>query len=240
MGNHPPETGASSFDVPAILVVDDDPANLLAVEVALGDLSRGLVTAGSGRDALRLLLQREFAVVLLDVKMPQMDGFETAELIRSRPRSKHLPIIFVTAYGRDEWSMLRAYELGAVDFLYKPIVPEILRAKVEVFVELYRQAQQLRAMERRSHERRLADARRRWEADELRRDSERKDQFIAMLAHELRNPLMPIVTAVELLRGEPDHDTVDHARAAISSGNSERFGGWSTTSSTSPASPPGS
>ncbi|MBO6937103.1 MAG: response regulator [Deltaproteobacteria bacterium] len=201
--------------MPAILAVDDNPANLLAVEAALGDLSDGLVTAGSGREALRLLLDRDFAVVLLDVKMPTMDGFETAELIRSRPRSRHLPIIFVTAYGRDETAMLRGYDLGAVDFLYKPIVPEILRAKVEVFVELQRQAARLQAMERRSHEQHMADAKRRWEADELRRDNERKDQFIAMLAHELRNPLMPIVTAVELLKGSPDPETIDHARDAM-------------------------
>ena len=215
MGNLSQGPGATPSSGPAILAIDDNPANLVAVEAALGDLAGGLVTAGSGREALRLLLERDFAVVLLDVKMPEMDGFETAELIRRRPRSRHLPIIFVTAYGRDESEMLRGYQLGAVDFLFKPIVPEILHAKVEFFVELRRQAEQLQALERSSQERRLTEARQRWEAQELRRDNERKDQFIAMLAHELRNPLMPIVTAIELLKGEPDQETVDHARDAM-------------------------
>ena len=195
--------------------MDDNPANLLAIEAALGDLAAGLVKASSGREALKLLLEGDFAVALIDVKMPDMDGFETAELIRQRPRSKLLPIIFVTAYGRDEAAMLHGYDLGAVDFLFKPIVPQILRAKVEVFVELRRQAERLQALERANQERRFTEARQRWEADELRRDSERKDQFIAMLAHELRNPLMPIVTAVELLKDHPDAETVDRARDAM-------------------------
>src|SRR5215470_17025352 len=99
-----------------ILIVDDDPANLLAMETALGDLGEGVVRAQSGEDALRLLLQRDFALIMLDVKMPTLGGFETARLIRERRRSRHTPIIFVTAYGRDEQDILAAYGLGAVDF----------------------------------------------------------------------------------------------------------------------------
>ena len=200
---------------PAILVVDDHAPNLVAIEAALGEQGVELVRADSGQDALRLLLERDFALILLDVQMPGMDGFETAELIRTRQRTRHVPIIFVTAYGRDDAAMLRGYRLGAVDFLFKPIVAEVLQAKVDVFVELRRQAERLQDLERKNQERRITEARQRWEADALRTENERKDEFIAMLAHELRNPLMPIVTAVALLEGEPAPEVIAHAREVM-------------------------
>ena len=120
-----------------ILLVDDTPENLVSLEATLSGLGEELVLAGSGKEALRYLLQDDFAAILLDVRMPEMDGFETAELIRSRPRSKHVPILFLTGY-RNEEHLFRGYDLGAVDFLFKPIVPEVLRSKVAVFVELSR------------------------------------------------------------------------------------------------------
>jgi PAS domain S-box-containing protein len=123
-----------------ILLVDDNRDNLVSLEAALDSLGEELVLAGSGTEALRYLLENDFAAILLDVKMPDMDGFETAELIRSRKRSQHTPILFLTAY-RNEEHLFRGYDLGAVDFLFKPIVPEILRSKVAVFVELSRSAQ---------------------------------------------------------------------------------------------------
>lgn len=123
-----------------ILLVDDNQANLVSLEAALHSLDEDLVLAHSGTEALRYLLENDFAAILLDVKMPDMDGFETAELIRSRRRSEHTPILFLTAY-RNEEHLFRGYDLGAVDFLYKPIVPEILRSKVSVFVDLCRSAQ---------------------------------------------------------------------------------------------------
>lgn len=126
-----------------ILLVDDRPENLIALEASLEGIGGELVLAGSGTEALRHLLSEEFAAVLLDVKMPDMDGFETAELIRSRPRSRQIPIIFLTAY-RSDAHLFRGYDLGAVDFLFKPIIPEILRSKVSVFVELSRNAGVLR------------------------------------------------------------------------------------------------
>src|ERR1700710_1098268 len=107
-----------------ILVVDDNPKNLVAIQTALGDLGARVQRAQSGSEALRLLLERDYALILLDVKMPTMDGFETARLIRARRRSAHTPIIFITASDRDDAEILAAYELGAVDFLFKPIVPE--------------------------------------------------------------------------------------------------------------------
>jgi signal transduction histidine kinase len=199
-----------------ILAVDDNPANLLAIEAALGSFEGRVVRANSGREALRLLLERDFALVLLDVKMPTMDGFETARMIRARKRSTHTPIIFITAHDRNDSEVLAAYDLGAVDFLSKPVVPDVLRAKVAVFVELQRrtaevarQAELIRSHERREHERALAEERSSWEAEALRRQMDqlaeadrRKDQFLAVLSHELRNPLAPLVTGLELLHDQ--------------------------------------
>jgi PAS domain S-box-containing protein len=126
-----------------ILLVDDSPENLVSLEAALSGLGEELVLAHSGKEALRRLLQDDFAAILLDVRMPDMDGFETAELIRSRPRSKQVPILFLTGY-RNEEHLFRGYDLGAVDFLFKPIVPEILRSKVAALVELSRSNLKLR------------------------------------------------------------------------------------------------
>lgn len=204
-----------------VLVVDDDPKNLLAVEVALGEIGERIVKASSGPEALKCILKHDFSVVLLDVQMPGMDGFETARLIRSRPRTQHLPIIFLTAFSQSDKDIRAGYRLGAVDYLFKPLVPEILRAKVQVFVELReradeirRQGDRLRELERQEGERRLAESEREWEANLLRQKMEehrlrneqlaetdrKKDEFIALLAHELRNPLAPLVTGVELLQ----------------------------------------
>src|ERR1700729_3625612 len=126
-----------------ILLVDDTPENLVSLEAALAGLGEDLVMAQSGKEALRHLLNDDFAAILLDVKMPEMDGFQTAELIRSRKRSRDIPILFLTGYKSDE-HLFRGYDLGAVDFLFKPIVPEVLRSKVAVFVELARNTALLR------------------------------------------------------------------------------------------------
>ena len=120
-----------------ILLVDDTPESLVSLEAALSAMGEELVLAQSGTEALRCLLQNDFAAILLDVRMPDIDGFEIAELIRSRPRSKQVPILFLTGY-RDEGHLFRGYEFGAVDFLFKPIVPEVLRSKVTALVELSR------------------------------------------------------------------------------------------------------
>src|SRR5438552_3494460 len=117
-----------------ILLVDDHPDNLLALEAVLAPLGQNLVTAGSGRDALRRLLDEDFAVVLLDVQMPDLDGFETARLIRDRERSRHTPIIFLTAINKSETHVSLGYSIGAVDYVFKPFQPEILVAKVATFV----------------------------------------------------------------------------------------------------------
>src|SRR6516165_8048804 len=126
-----------------ILIVDDLPEKLLVLESILEELGENVVKAGSGPEALRRVLENDFAVILLDVNMPGMDGFETAGLIRQRRKSAHTPIIFITAFA-DEMHTAQGYALGAVDCIFTPIVPEILRTKVRVFVELYRMTQQVR------------------------------------------------------------------------------------------------
>lgn len=128
--------------VTRLLLVDDDPDNLVSLEATLHGVADQIVSVQSGHQALRELLDQDFAAILLDVKMPEMDGFETAELIRKRKRFRHTPILFLTGYRNDD-HLFRGYDLGAVDFLFKPIVPEILRSKVTVFVELARNSKLL-------------------------------------------------------------------------------------------------
>lgn len=130
-----------------ILLVDDEPKSLFALQELLSTLGENLMVAQSGEEALRLALKNDFAVILLDVRMPGIDGFETAKLIRSRERSRATPIIFLTAATDEMTSMFRGYEVGAVDYLMKPVVPEILKSKVAVFVELHRKSERLRESE---------------------------------------------------------------------------------------------
>ena len=121
-----------------ILLVDDEPKNLFALRELLGDLQQNLVSAGSGEEAQRAVLKNDFAVILLDERMPGLDCFDTARMIRERERSRHTPIVFLTAAAEEMDSVFRGYEVGAVDYLIKPIVPQVLKSKVTVFVDLYR------------------------------------------------------------------------------------------------------
>ncbi len=148
-----------------ILIVDDRDDKILALEAVISSLNENIIKARSGKDALRHLLQTEFAVILLDVAMPGMDGFETAALIRKRPQSELTPIIFVTSLNAAENQITQGYSLGAVDYILSPIVPEVLKTKVSVFVELYkkteqikRQSERIRQIEQIEHKRQLAEA----------------------------------------------------------------------------------
>jgi PAS domain S-box-containing protein len=163
---------ASLPDKVNILLVDDRPDKLLALEAILGNLGENLVKAHSGREALKKLLEEDYAVILLDVNMPLMDGFETAALIRQRPSSEKTPIIFFTALSDNDAVVARSYSLGAVDFIKTPVVPEILRSKVAVFVDLFkkteqvkRQAEQMRLLQEKEHRTALAEAEDRLEAE---------------------------------------------------------------------------
>ena len=163
--------GAASAISASILLVDDQPKNLLALEAILEEgLDVELIRASSGPEALKHLLTREFAVIILDVQMPGMDGFETARLIKDRERSRHIPIIFLTAISKEDMFVFRGYTVGAVDYISKPFDPDILRSKVRVFVDLYRKTELLKQQEQALRERQLA---------ELRRSSERRYRDLA-------------------------------------------------------------
>ncbi|HEX7880496.1 MAG TPA: hybrid sensor histidine kinase/response regulator, partial [Candidatus Eisenbacteria bacterium] len=225
----------------SILLVDDQPSRLLSYEAILEGLGQNLVRAGSGQEALHLLMKQEFAVILLDVNMPTMDGFETANLIHQHPRYEKTPIIFVTAVHMTDLDRLKGYELGAVDYVYIPVVPEILRSKVAVLVELYRNRRELRSINedlRRANDElerandllraektrelqelnyTLEEANVRLEAANrtLSESASRKDEFLALLAHELRNPLNPIRNVVEVLRMDSSPPQVEWGRDLI-------------------------
>ncbi len=188
--------GAGGDDA-AVLLVDDQPAKLLSYQAILRGLDVTLTTAGSAREALECLLRQVYAVVLIDVCMPELDGFELAAMIRDHPRCRETAIIFVSGVHLTDLDRLRGYEVGAVDYVPVPIVPEILRAKVSVFVALFRQTRQLARLNRELEERVAA------RTAELEEASRKKDEFLAVLSHELRNPLAAIRTAAELL-GVPE------------------------------------
>jgi PAS domain S-box-containing protein len=149
----------------SVLLVNDRPDQLIALATVLDPLQENLVLARSGEEALRQLLHHEFAVVLLDVHMPSLDGFETASLIRQRGHSRTTPIIFITAYGQDDEQVTRSYSLGAVDFIQTPIIPEILRTKVGVFVQLYKKSEELRLITEAQHQHELEQAQEKLEAE---------------------------------------------------------------------------
>ena len=215
-------------DGPKLLLVDDQPRNLDALETILASSGVSFVRAGTADEALMALLHNEFAAIILDIKMPGTTGLELARLIKARKRNEHVPILFLTSYTLDEQEVLEAYGVGGVDYLSKPINPEILRSKVAVFVNLFRTTQalaranealqneigeriqaqeQLRMakeqLETRVLERTAELARANEEVsrneEQLRLADRRKDEFLATLAHELRNPLAPVRYALQVL-----------------------------------------
>jgi signal transduction histidine kinase len=237
----------SSEDKVNILLVDDQPGRLMSYDAILNVLGQNLVHARSGTEALQRLMENDYAAILLDVNMPGMDGFETATMIHQHPRFEKTPIIFVTAVHVTDLDQLKGYQLGAVDYVYVPVVPEILRGKVEVLVQLYRQRRELERLNKRLAEANedLADANAALQAEKARElealnatlaqaNSElaganrtlqaeiaervraqealeaadrRKDDFLAMLSHELRNPLAAIQGAIELMQRKAIDDT---------------------------------
>lgn len=203
-----------------ILLVDDNENNLLAMEVALEKENYVFFRANSGREALRVLLHEEdFSLILLDVKMPIMDGYETAELIYQRDKFKQIPIIFITAHDYEEAAMFKGYQAGAVDFIRKPFNAEILRSKVAVFADLYKKNQLLtrqeeklqainndlvqlnRELEHRVLERTLALESMNQELQALNLS---KDKFLSVMSHDLRNPLTALLASSVKLSEDPE------------------------------------
>jgi signal transduction histidine kinase len=237
-GRRPPFRASSASLEPAaaaapvrILIVDDEPRNLIVLETILDQPGYELVRARSGDEALLALVSGEFALLILDIRMPGMSGFDLAKIIQGRKKSAQIPIIFLTAYYNEDQHVLEGYGTGAVDYLHKPVNVAMLRSKVAVFVALYRKQQEVlganRALLAEVNERRKAeeqlrvlneslDQRVHDRTAELRHANRRKDEFLATLAHELRNPLAPVRNAVELLhRVGPATPEVRWARAII-------------------------
>ncbi|PKM32661.1 MAG: hybrid sensor histidine kinase/response regulator [Gammaproteobacteria bacterium HGW-Gammaproteobacteria-12] len=187
-----------------VLIVDDLPENLLALRSLIQSEDRTVFQASSADEALSLLLEHEFALAILDVKMPGMNGFELAELMRGTEKTKHIPIIFVSAVGRDMDYAFRGYESGAVDFLHKPLSPFEVRSKVAMFVELYRHrkalSMQLEMVEaaRREQEALLGELRE--TQGELQKAVQMRDVFMSIASHELRTPLNGLILDVQLRR----------------------------------------
>lgn len=182
-----------AHDTVNILMVDDQPAKLLSYEAILSDLGVTLIKAESGREALEALLKNEIAVVLMDVSMPELDGFELAALIRQHPRYQKTAIIFISGVHLTDVDRVKGYSLGAVDYLPVPVIPEILRAKVSVFVELYRKTRELEALNR-DLEERVAER-----TAALQAALQTRDDFLAMAAHELKTPVTGMRLNVQLI-----------------------------------------
>lgn len=196
---------------PKILIVDDKPQNLLVLETTLHPTQADIIKANNGDEALRAALRHDFALVILDVKMPGIDGYELAELLRGRPKTRHIPIIFLSAVYSDDFHVFKGYESGAVDFLVKPFNPEILLNKVYIFLELDYQKKQLQALvedlqvsnERLNHEiteRCQAEARLQHYANQLQDANAELSQYAYVVSHDLKAPLRAIHNYAQFLR----------------------------------------
>ena len=224
--------GRANGDPANILLVDDRPENLLALEAVLEPLQQRLVRAASGEEALRRLLSEEFAVILLDVQMPGLDGFDTAAHIKEREKTRDIPIIFITAISREPHHALRGYSTGAVDYIAKPFEPWLLQAKVRVFLELHEKNELLKRqrelLAQRLDERYRAEEALARQATELQRSNAELEHFAYVASHDLQQPLHLLNGYLELLRDRLGDDLPADAetlldRANAAAGRMERL-----------------
>lgn len=183
---------------PKILIVDDRPENLMATSALLRPLGATILTAESGSDALMLVLKHSFAIVLLDVQMPVMDGFETARLMKTRPDMENVPIIFVTAISKEDHFATRAAEIGAVDYIFKPINPDILKSKVKVYLDLYRQREQILKLNA-----------------TLRQSNEELERFAYVCSHDMQEPVRMMNTYAGFLEQDAGEQLDDGNRRYV-------------------------
>jgi two-component system sensor histidine kinase/response regulator len=193
------EPEEDTYPPATILIVDDNAANLVALMAVLDSLGHRVVKASSGEEALRRVMDEEFAVILIDVQMPGMDGFQTVSLLREHPRTRNTPTVFISAYEQDVVAARKGYAAGAIDYILKPFDPDLMRAKVQSLVSLYRRGAELKRRAEIIHQKEIEAARAQADVARAEHSSRLKDKYIGILGHDLRNPLSAISNSAYLL-----------------------------------------